>query len=415
MSSTFSQIKWNPFNPEFRNNPYPTYHLLQELEPVHWSQRVGGSWLLTRYVDIKQILRDRRVKVQNKSQQIQSKEPFLKSGQTVEDLVQMSTRFLIYMNPPDHTRIKNLLGKGFSPQSIEKLRPQIQTIVNSLLMKAIQNGEMDLISDLAVPLPVYVIAAMLGIPEADRQLLHEWSIVLSRLLDSFVSLEEYDRINTVVCHFQDYFFSLIKQRRECPQNDLISAFIAAQEQTDRLSDTELWVACTLLFMTGEETVVNMVGNGILALLNHPQQFEWLKQNPQMVPQALEELLRFDSPVQLTARIADEEITIGNVKIKPGEEIFLCLGAANRDPEQFPEPDTLNFNRPSNPHLAFGDGIHRCLGATLARIQGHIAITTLLQIENLSLSTQQLTWRKNLALRGLTSLPLTFTPTILSID
>lgn len=415
MSSKSSQIKWNPFSPEFHNNPYPTYHRLRELEPTRRSEQFGGSWLLTRYADVKQILRDRRVKVQNKSQRIQSKESFLKPGQTVDDLVQMTAKSLTYMDPPDHTRIKNLLGKGFLPQSMEKLRPQIQAIVNSLLIKAFEKGEMDLISDLAVPLPVYVIASMLGVPEADRHLLHEWSIVLSRLLDSFISLEEYVRINTAVNHFRDYFFNLIRQRREHPRDDLISTFIAAQEQTDRLSETELWVACTLLFMTGEETTVNAIGNGVLALLNHPQQFEWLRQNPQLVPQALEELLRFDSPVQFTARIADEEITIGSAKINPGEEIFLCIGAANRDPEHFSEPDTLNFNRSSNPHLAFSDGIHHCLGATLARIQGQIAITTLLQLEDLSLSTPQLTWRKNVTLRGLTSLPLTFTSTNLSID
>lgn len=403
-----SKIRWNPYTPEFRNNPYLMYHRLRELDPIHWHQ-VRRMWLLTRYSDIKQVLRDRRVRVLDKSEQLHSKEPYLSTDQTLGDLKQMSSRWLMFINPPDHSRLRNLLGKGFLPQVVEQLRPRIQEIVDSFLLKVTPLGKIDLINDLAASLPVYVIAFMLGVPEEDHDMLNKWSTIMSRILDPSVSLEEYLRMNSVVCDFRAYFLDLVEQRRQHPQNDLISAFIAVQEEKDSLSDTELWIACVLLFVTGEETTVNTIGNGMLALLNHPEQMQWLRQHPDMISQAVEELLRFDSPVQITARVVVEDFELGGVTMKPNEEIYLCLGAANRDPVQFSNPDELDLTRSVNPHLAFSDGIHYCLGAALARVQSQIAINTLLKIEDLSLTSEALVWRKNVVLRGLTSLPITFKP------
>ncbi|MEH2162867.1 MAG: cytochrome P450 [Nostoc sp.] len=406
--SSAKTFKFNPFNREFRTNPYPTYHHLRSEEPLH-RYFVDGDWVLTRYVDVKAVLKSGRVCSHDKPELIKEKNQYLQGKQrNLNSLASISNRLLFYMNPPDHTRLRGLVTKAFSLTVVEQMRPRIQGIVNELLGKVQNTGNIDIIADLASPLPVTVIGSMLGIPNEAQDQLHQWSNVLSRILDALVSLEEYEAMNQAINEFQEYLRTLVAEREKNPQPDLISGLIAAREQGDKLSEEELLSTCILLFATGEETTVNTIGNGMLALLRHPEEMEKLKKEPTLIQNAVEEILRYDSPVQLTNRIVLENIEIGNQTIKAGEKILLCLGAANRDPAQFPDPDRLNINRSENNHLAFGDGIHYCLGATLARAQAQIAINTLLQqFPNLQLASDNLEWRKNLALRGLTSLPVTF--------
>ncbi|GAB1542960.1 cytochrome P450 [Scytonema sp. NUACC21] len=402
-------FKFNPFDREFRANPYPTYHRLRSEEPVH-RYFVGGDWVLTRYADVKAVLKSGRVRSHDKPESIKERNQYLKDkGKNLNTLAYTSNQLLFYMNPPDHTRLRGLVVKAFSLSVVERMRPRIQGLVDELLNKVRDRGSMDIIADLASPLPVTVIGRMLGIPNEAQDQLHQWSNVLSRILDSLVSLEEYEAMNKAMEEFQEYLRTLVAEREKNPQEDLISALIAAREQSDKLSQEELLSTCILLFATGEETTVNTIGNGMLALLRHPEEMEKLKREPTIIQSAVEEILRYDSPVQITNRIAIDNLEIGNQTIQAGEKIVLCLGAANRDPSQFPDPDRLNIHRSENNHLAFGDGIHYCLGAALARAQAQIAINTLIQqFPDLQLASDKLEWRKNVALRGLTALPVTFT-------
>lgn len=403
-------VEFDFFRPEFHTDPYPLYHRLRSEDPVHRSF-MGGTWVLTRYADVKAVLRDRRVGTLETPKQIKDKKQYIQEqGKELDTLAYVSSQLLFYMNPPDHTRLRRLASKAFSSIVVERMRPYVQETVNELLGKVRNTGFMDIISDLAGPLPVIVIAKVLGVPHQDEDRLHHWSNVLSRILDLLLSLGEYERMNRVVLEFQAYLRDLIAERVQKPKADVISALIAAREQGDKLSEDELLATCILLFATGEETTVNTIGNGMLALLRHPDQMEKLKREPTLIQSAVEELLRYDSPVQITGRLALETIEIGGQTIRAGEKILTCLGAANRDPTQFPNPDRLDLTRRENHHLAFGDGIHYCLGAGLARVQGQIAINTLVQqLPNLALHTDKLERRKNIALRGLKSLPVTFTP------
>lgn len=404
-SQTF---KFNPFDKQFHANPYPTYHRLRSEDPVH-RFFLGGDWVLTRYADVKLVLRSGRVRSHDLSESIQKKNQYLQDkGKNLNALVDISNKFLFYMNPPDHTRLRGLVVKAFSPTVVERMRPRIQEIVNDLLDQVRNKGTMDVIADLAGPLPVTVIGKMLGIPKEAQDQLHQWSNVSSRILD-YPTLKEYEVFSEVIENFQEYLRHLITEREKDPQEDVISALIAAREQGSRLSQEEILATCMLLFATGEETTVNTIGNGILALLSHPEQMEMLIREPTIIQNAVEEILRYDSPVQMTRRIAIDNIEIGNQTIQAGEKIILCLGSANRDPAQFPNPEQLNLNRCENDHLAFGDGIHYCLGAALARTQAQIAINTLVQqFPDLKLASDKLEWRKNMSLRGLKTLPLTFT-------
>lgn len=402
-------LKFNPFLPEFHADPYSIYHCLRSEEPIHSS--AFGEWVLTRYVDVKAVLRDPLFCAEKVPKRIKERGHYLQQKQRdFNAIAQVSSKFFFFLDPPDHTRLRGLVGKAFSTRVVERMRPRIQEIVDELIGGFRDRGVMDIISDLACPLPVIVIAKMLGVPVEAHSKLHQWSNDLSRILDPLLSLETYEHLNQVAVEFTEYFRSLIAERQKSPKEDLLSALIAAREQGDRLSEDELLSICMLLFWTGEETTVNTIGNGMLALLRHPDQMEKLKREPAIIQSAVEELLRYDSPVQLTSRIATENVEISGKLIRAGEKVVACLGAANRDPAEFPNPDRLDLTRGENRHLAFSDGIHYCLGAALARLQGEIAINTLVQrLPNLKLGTDTLLWRKNIVLRGLKALPVTFTP------
>jgi len=402
-------LKINLFHSDVRENPYPTYQTLRTEDPIHRSF-IGDFWILTRYCDVKSALLDERFSSNRRPQSIKEKQQYvLQKGGDLTTLFQASNAQLFFIDPPDHTRLRRLVRQAFSQSIVESMRPEIQEIVDELLSKVRHTGSMDVIADLAGPLPVSVISKLLGVPPEDHQRLKEWSSDLSFLLDPLLSLEQYAHLNSIAEKFKSYLSTLIAERGRRPQKDLISSFILARDQGDKLREEEIWSICMMLFGTAEETTVNTIGNGMLALLQHPEAREDLKRDPSLINSAVEELLRFDGPSQLTFRVAVEDIELNGKTILAGEDVVLCLGSANRDPEEFPNPDRLDLSRTNNHHLAFGEGIHFCLGASLARAQSQIAINTLIQeFPEMKIQTKILERRENISLRGLKSLPVSFT-------
>lgn len=398
-------LKFNPYDPKFRANPYPLYHQLRSVEPIH--QSFAGMWVITRYADAKAVLRDPRFCVNKMPKNVKHKSHSLEQGD-FNTLAQAIDKWLIYLDPPEHTRLRGLISKAFSSTSVNILRPQIQKITDELIGKVRHKGFMDIISDFACPLPCNVIAAILGIPVEDWFKAYHWSDELSNILDPLSSVQGYEQMNKVALEFTDYFKSLIAQRQKSPQQDLLSALIAVKEQENKLSEEEIISVCMLLFLTGEETTVNLIGNGMLALLSHPEQMQQIKTQPMLIQSAVEEILRYDSPIQITTRVATEDVVLDGVTVRCGEKVLVVLGAANRDPAQFPAPDRFDITRANNNHLAFADGIHYCLGAVLTRIEGEIAINALVQqLPDLQLSQDRVEWRKKVAFRSLKALPVIF--------
>jgi len=401
-----SVVRFNPFLPEFHQNPYPFYHQLRMFDPTHKS--FFGAWVLTRYADVRAVLRDSRFRSDEVPNQIKDKKRYFKDPTSVLTLATITSKWLFFLDPPDHTRLRSLLNKFFSTQWIESMRPLIQSTVDDLLDNVRYQGYMDIIADFSAPLPVIIIANMLGIPSRDHKQLNQWSTMLSRILDPLLSLETYEEMGKVVIQFKKYLQQLIAERRVRREDDLISRLIIIQEENRSFSEEELLATCMVLFVTGEETVVNLIGNGMAALFQHSQQMEKLINTPSLIKNAVDELLRYDSPLQQTARIANCDIRINNKVIRAGEKVLVSLGAANRDPDQFHNPDILDIERINTQHVGFGGGIHNCLGITLARVQAQIAINSLLQqLPLLKLNINRLEWQEHIALRRLKSLPVKF--------
>ncbi|MCB8943054.1 MAG: cytochrome P450 [Ardenticatenaceae bacterium] len=392
-------MQFNPLSPEFRLNPYPTYDLLRQHAPIFYWER-WQHYFLSRYDDCSALLRDNRLG------QGESNEEWAPDSQ--KDLVRLQKDWVLFKNPPDHTRLRGLVYKAFTPRVVEQMRETIQTITDRLLDTVQDKGEMDLIADLAYPLPVTVISEMLGIPREDQDRFQEWSNALARSLDLTDDSAVYDRASEAAAVFTDYLADLAEQRRRQPQNDLLSALVAVEEEGERLTANELYATSSFLFVAGHETTINLIGNGTLALLRHPDQFALLKGDLGLVKTAVEEFLRYDSPVQMTSRLAHEEIAYKGHIFPRGTQISFLLAAANHDPERFENPHQLDITRQKNQHLSFGNGIHYCLGAPLARLEGEIAFTTLLRrLPNLALATETPAYSDNYLLRGLKCLPLTF--------
>jgi cytochrome P450 len=325
-----------------------------------------------------------------------------------KDLIRLQKDWMLLKDPPNHTRLRGLVFKAFTPRMVEQLRDTIQAITDNLLDAVQDKGEMDLMTALAYPLPVTVIAEMLGIPRDDQDQFHEWSNALARSLDLTDVQAIYDKASAAAAVFTEYLADLAEQRRRQPQNDLLSALVAVEDQGEHLTANELYATSSLLFVAGHETTINLIGNGTLALLRHPEQLALLQENSGLMKTAVEELLRYDSPVQMTSRMALEEIEYKGYTFKRGTQVAFLLGAANHDPERFENPGQLDIRRQKNQHLSFGGGIHYCLGAPLARLEGEIALTTLLRrMPNLQLATETPEYTDNYLLRGLKSLPLTF--------
>jgi cytochrome P450 len=396
-------LDYNPFLPAFHRDPYPFYRRLREADPVHWNP--PGIWVLTRHADAVAMLRHPRMSSDFRNSDLY--EAF-RQMQGIDPSTER-TPSMLFRDPPDHTRLRGLVTKAFTAKRIEDMRPTMQTIVDDLLDAALERGDVDLVADLAYPLPVKVICDMLGVPEQDHGRFHVWSKDLVATLDPMVGPEAMNRAMVSGMAFDEYFLDLIAKRRRDPRGDLLTAMISAEEEGGRLSEEELLTQLVLLLVAGHETTVNLISNGTLALLQHPDQLDRLRNDPGLLKPGVEELLRYYPPVQLTGRIALQDMEFGGIAVRRGQQVVALVGAANRDPEQFVEPDRLELSREPNRHIAFGGGIHHCLGSALARAEGQVAIGTLVRrAGSMELMTDEPVWKETITLRGLASLPLRLT-------
>lgn len=387
-------------DPAFLTDPYPFYKELRETAPVFWFPHgglTGGMWLVTRYEDVAALLKHSH------------------TGKDITRLVaaeQLGSeprgKDLLNSDPPDHTRLRALVSQAFTPRRTRNLEPRIVQIATELLDRVRGAGQMEFMADFAIPLPIIVIAELLGVPLEDRYEFRAWSNDLVRGIDSMGQNPEAARKGEEAgLALNEYFAELLRQRRVQPRDDLMSGLVAARDGGDRLSEQELIGLCQLLLIAGHETTVNLLGNGLLTILRHRDQWERLQEHPEYLESAIEEMLRFESPVQrATFRFATAPITIAGQTIEAGQQVSALIGAANRDPAEFPEPDRFDVRRQPNRHLAFGRGIHFCLGAPLARTEARIAFGQLLaDFPNMELATDTPDWNGNTFLRGLNSLPV----------
>ena len=402
--NTVQQV--NILSLEFKANPFPLLARLRAEQPVCRITLPDKTpvWLVTRYEDVKTLLTDERFA---KSRYNALTPAQLRKQPWVPQMFRPLERNMLDLDPPDHTRLRKLVHKAFTPRLIEQMRERVQKLANDLLDAASQKGAMDLIRDYALPLPMTIITEILGVPIKDWDKFHIWSKVI-------VSVNQFNanwRMIIAIWKFNRYLRGFFKVRRDDLQEDLVSALIQAEDAGDRLSEDELLAMVFLLLVAGHETTVNLIASGTLELLQHPDQMEKLRRKPLLIRSAVEELLRYTAPVFMsTERYAREDVTIQGVTIPRGEMTLGVIGSANRDETVFDNPDTLDIEREPNKHLAFGYGIHYCLGASLARLETEIAIITLLgRMSDLRLkgSPESLRWRPSLFLRGLDTLPVEF--------
>lgn len=395
--------RFNPFLPEFRRDPYPAYRRLREADPIYFSPSLRG-WILTRHGDVSAVLGDPRFTVDRRqSNAFRRFNPF---GSLHPEFADAIYRSLLMLDAPDHTRLRKLVVKAFTPRMVERLRTRIEALVDELLDAVADRGEMDLVRDLSYPLPVIVIAEMLGIPAADRERLKRWSDDLATLLDPLQATNGLRNTQRAYLEFVAYLQPILEARRAEPQDDLISALVAARDGADALSDAELRSLCMLILGAGNETTTSLIGNAVLALLRHPAVRRALIDDPSQMRPAIEEFLRYDSPVQFTDRVASVDLEIEGRKIRRGELVGLVLGAANRDPAVYSDPDRLLLGRDEAAHVAFGQGAHFCLGAQLARLETEVALNRLLQrFPTLHGPDEPPSRKRSMVLRGPTSLPL----------
>ena len=394
----------NPFAPEHRADPYSIYRHLRDNDPVHWDED-QEAYLCTRYSDCVELLRSPGVSVDAmQSTAAEARRPTVQGANLA-----FEARPMLFMDPPDHTRLRGLVNKAFTPRRVEALRPEIEKLVDGLLDGVVDRGELDVISDVAFPLPVIVIAQLMGIPLEDGDQLKAWSKALARTIDPVVSEDVAQQAMFSGLSFINYLNELIEQRRKDPGPDLLSALITAQDERGGLTHQELVVNTILLFIAGHETTQNLIGNGMLALMRNPDQRRRLTEEPDLIKGAVEEMLRYDGPVQLTARHLLNDTEVSGRRIGKGQTAILLLAAANRDPDQWEEPDRFLITRPdANRHIGFGNGIHFCLGAPLARVEAQAAVAAILRrLDDLELVEDSPPYTDNFTLRGLARLPLSF--------
>jgi pimeloyl-[acyl-carrier protein] synthase len=386
-------------DPEVLADPYPLYHRLRSVDPVCWDPYLH-TWVVTRYEDVMTVLQRFSANCTPSSEQL------AKLGmQALSPIARVMGLQMLFLDPPEHSRIRGLAAKAFAPRQVEALRSHIAEIVGDLLDALRGRRTVDLIADLALPLPAIVSAEMLGLPSADWPQLTEWSRTFSEMLGGF----QYnaDRAAAVLQSLEKmtaYFLAAIDDHASLSYGGLIHALVTAEIDGDRLSDDEVIANAILTMVGGQETTTTLIGNGILSLLANPDQWQRLRDNPSLIPSAVEELLRYESPSQHTARMAWEDCELGDKVISKGQVVTAVIGAANRDPERFEEPDRLDLERADNRHLAFGWGGHYCFGAPLARIEGRLAFAALAdRVGEMRLAPGPLKWKQNHGLRGLEAL------------
>lgn len=395
---------FHPFMPDYNANPYPRYRALRRQDPVHF-HRVMRIWVLTRHADVANVLKDPRFSVQRLGTP-ELPAPVDPTKGLSPELAGIVRKNLLMLDPPDHTRIRNLVNKAFTPRRVERLRPRIQAVVDEVLDGIAPGDEIDLVEDFAVPIPIIVIAEMLGVEASDRERFKAWSTVLSGLLDPLGTRYERADFEASFAELSAYFDGVFQQRRGAPRDDLISALVAAEEAGDKLDASELLSVCFLILGAGHETTTNLIGNAFVAMLRNPIERKRLTADPTLMESAVEEFLRYDSPVQITDRRAMEDLEIDGRKIARGQFVLLCLGAANHDPTVFDDPERLDLGRTENRHLAFSQGAHFCLGAQLARVETQIAIRSFLdRFPDFEGPRDPRGWRRSTVLHGPISLPI----------
>lgn len=398
-------IVFNPLRKELRVDPYPFYRELRERDPFHRSRPADG-WILARYDDIHAVLADKTFSSdeRNLRRYPQLRARGARAG--IPDPYEEDRMSMLRVDPPDHTRLRGLVSKAFTPRAVERMRPRVEEYTDQLLRPLAGRGQMELVRDFAAPLPINVIAEMLGVPVADRERFRHWSDEAVRTLGDG-TLDDQRRAFAAMTELGEYIGAIADARRTEPRDDLISGLVAAEEAGDRLGEKELFATCVLLLVAGNETTTKLIGNSITALLRNPAQLEILREEPKRIPAAVEELLRYDAPVQLTSRMVTSDREFRGHSLQKGQQVVLVLAAGNRDPEQFERPEELDVLRDDVRHLAFSFGLHYCLGAQLAKMEAAIALEGLVtRFPDLRFDGP-IEWGDNTVLRGPRSLPLAF--------
>jgi cytochrome P450 len=399
-------IDFRPDARDFLRDPFPLFRSLRAADPVHWSPRLK-AWVLTRYDDCRAVLLDREMS----SDRLR---PYFATlpgpeAERIRDIIRYLTHWMVFRDPPEHTRLRKLASKVFHVQSMHAMRPQVEELAAWLLGRTGDREDVDFIADFAGPLPGLVIMAMLGVPRENLPLIKRLSDDMALFIGSSrMSAQKYDVAQAATHEMADFFRALIEKRRAAPQADLLTQLVHLEDSGDRLSEDELVATCILLLFAGHETTTNHIANAMLALLRFPGELAALRADPALAPRAVEELLRYDGPSGAQVRVVKVEQELRGRTLKPGERIFLMLNAANRDPDAYDDPDRLELRRKEVPHLSFGFGLHICLGFPLARMEGQVALPAVLKhwkrIE-LAQPEKRLEWLNSMVFRGMTSLPL----------
>jgi cytochrome P450 len=387
-------------DPEVLADPYPLYRQLREQDPVHWDPYLH-AWVVTRYEDVVTVLHRFRAARTPAPERLDE----LGMGE-IGPIAAVMIKQMLFLDQPDHGRVRRLASVAFTPRRVARLRDHIRQITEDLIDGLPEDGEFDVISRLANPLPAIVTAEMLGVPTSDHEQLKSWSQDFAEMLGNFQhNPGRAAKVLKSVEEMVDYFSAAVTAEATKPTEGLINALVTAEVDGDRLTDEEIVANVIVTMVGGQETTTNLIGNGLLTLLRRPDELQRLRSDPTLMPTAVEELLRYESPSQHTARLAPADAVLGDAKIPEGDAVIAVMGAANRDPERFPDPDAIDLARPDNRHVAFGWAAHFCFGAPLARIEGALAFETLLsRFSELSLAPdEEIQWRPNLGLRGLTSL------------
>jgi len=390
-------------DPEVLADPYPLYARLRAEDPVHWDPFLH-AWVVTRYADVLTVLHD------YSADRTPTPEQLTAMGLSdLNPIAAVMVKQMLFLDAPAHTRLRGLASTAFTPRRVEVLRGHIQEIADRLLDRVAGAGRMEVIADFAAPLPAIVTAEMLGVPADDHPELKRWSADFAEMLGNFQhNPDRVPRVLRSVEEMTEYFRRAIERLRREPREGLIHSLMTAEIDGDRLSPEEVIANCIVTMVGGQETTTNLIGNGLLTLLRHPAELARLRDDPSLTPSAVEELLRFESPSQHTARMAPADRELGGRPIRKRQAVIAVMGAANRDPERVPDPDRLDLSRSPNRHVAFGWAAHFCFGAPLARLEGQIAFDTLLRrLPGLRWEPRPLAWRENLGLRGLTALPVVF--------
>jgi len=390
-------------DPEVLANPYPLFHRLRVEDPVHWDAFLH-TWVVTRYVDVLDVLHNFSAERTHTPEKLEAM-----GLAQISPIAQLMVKQMLFMDPPGHTRLRSLASHAFSPARVAVLRTHIREIVNRLLDTVQAKGQMDIIADLGDPLPAIVTAEMLGVPLEDRHQLKAWSTNFAEMLGNFQHNPEHAaRMLRTVQDMTAYFHDRIRELKNIPRDGLVHSLMTAEIDGDRLTEEEVVANSIVTMVGGLETTTNLIGNGVLTLLRNPGEIERMQEDQSLIPSAVEEMLRYESPSQHTGRLAPEDVEWEGKVIRKGQAVMAVMAAANRDPERFPDPDRFDVARTDNRHLAFGYAAHFCFGAALARVEGQEAFEAMVRrLPGLELQPGPLVWRNNLGLRGLTALPVKF--------